>query len=165
MHEALNGYHLLKSHVFKKLCAKIVDLGKMADVLVTLEIIPPFLFWYHDTLSSPLNWKLEIYGLVHTCWMYPMECYMKTNLCEKQSKAWREHGRRLHNKRGIKVLHRILTKLYNHKTKNMGCKRNPCMVDEVVERNGHPWKLVVNFQEMAHFFVLQNVELMDPWHS
>jgi hypothetical protein len=47
----------------------------------------------------------------------------------------------------------------------MGWKRNPCMVDEVVERNGHPWKLVVNFQEMAHFFVLQNVELMDPWHS
>jgi len=37
------------------------------------------------------------------------------------------------------------------------------MVDEVVEGNGHPRKLSVDLQDMAHFFVLQNVELMAPW--
>jgi hypothetical protein len=43
-------------------------------------------------------------------------------LCEKQSKAWREHGIRLCNRRGIKVLHKIITRLYNHKMKNVGWK-------------------------------------------
>jgi hypothetical protein len=37
------------------------------------------------------------------------------------------------------------------------------MVDEVVERNGHPRKLCVELRNMAHSFVLQNVELMAPW--
>jgi hypothetical protein len=42
-------------------------------------------------------------------------------------------------------------------------KEDQCMVDEVVEGNGHPQKLSVNLWNMAHFFVLQNVELMAPW--
>jgi hypothetical protein len=35
-------------------------------------------------------------------------------------------------------LHRTITRLYNHKQKVWDEKEDPCMVDEVVERNGHP---------------------------
>jgi hypothetical protein len=38
------------------------------------------------------------------------------------------------------------------------------MFDEVFEGNGHPHVMNINFWNMAHSFVLQNVELMDRWH-
>ncbi len=41
-------------------------------------------------------------------------------------------------------------------------KEDQCMVDEVVERNGCPRKLSANLQDMARYFVFQNVELMAP---
>jgi hypothetical protein len=41
-------------------------------------------------------------------------------------------------------------------------KEDQCMVDEVVERNGCRRKLSVDLQDMAHYFVFQNVELMAP---
>jgi hypothetical protein len=37
------------------------------------------------------------------------------------------------------------------------------MVGKVVEENGHPWKLSVDLQNMAHSLIFQNVELMTPW--
>ncbi len=43
-------------------------------------------------------------------------------------------------------------------------EEDQCMFDEMVERNGCPIKLSVNLRNMAHSFVLQNVELMVPWH-
>ncbi len=43
-------------------------------------------------------------------------------------------------------------------------KKGQCMVDEVVERNGCPRKLNVGLRDMAHSFVLQNVELMASWN-
>jgi hypothetical protein len=42
-------------------------------------------------------------------------------------------------------------------------KEDMFMVDKVVEENGHPWKLSVDLRNMAHSFILQNVELMGPW--
>jgi hypothetical protein len=41
-------------------------------------------------------------------------------------------------------------------------KKDQCMVDEVVERNGCPRKLSADLQDMARYFVFQNVELMAP---
>jgi hypothetical protein len=41
-------------------------------------------------------------------------------------------------------------------------KEDQCMVNEVVESNMHPRKLSANLRNMAHSFVLQNVELMVP---
>lgn len=41
-------------------------------------------------------------------------------------------------------------------------KEDMSMVGKVVEKNGHPWKLSVDLQDMAHSFILQNMELMAP---
>jgi hypothetical protein len=37
------------------------------------------------------------------------------------------------------------------------------MNDEVLEGNGCAWIMTADFQDMAHSFVLQNVELMVTW--
>jgi hypothetical protein len=43
-------------------------------------------------------------------------------------------------------------------------KENVAMIDEMLEGNGHAWKLNVDLRDMARFFMLQNIELMAPWH-
>jgi hypothetical protein len=106
------------SRVFKKLHAKIVDPRTMDDlkhdVIVTLEKIPPFFDTMMNLLVHLVE-ELEICGLMHTCWMYHVEHYMDIErLCEKQSKARRQHGRRLHYRGGIRILHKILIGFYNH---------------------------------------------------
>ncbi len=37
------------------------------------------------------------------------------------------------------------------------------MFNEMFEGSGRPHLMNANFQDMAHFFVLQNVKLMDRW--
>lgn len=39
-------------------------------------------------------------------------------------------------------------------------KENPSMFDEVFESDGHPQIMSIELRDMAHSFVLQNVELM-----
>jgi hypothetical protein len=43
-------------------------------------------------------------------------------------------------------------------------KKNTCMNDEVLEGNVKVQLLTTNLHDMAHSFVLQNVELMFEWH-
>ncbi len=72
--------------VFKKLCAKILNpttMGELKkDVAFTLILLeqkfPPSFFDIMTHLLFHLVEELEICGLVHACWMYPIECYMKT---------------------------------------------------------------------------------------
>jgi hypothetical protein len=74
------------SPMFKKLCAKIVDLGEITDfkndVVVTLILLekefPPPFFDTMTHLLVHLVEELEICGSEHIGWMYPMERYMKT---------------------------------------------------------------------------------------
>jgi hypothetical protein len=42
-------------------------------------------------------------------------------------------------------------------------KEDTTMIDEVLEGNGHAQKLNANLHDMAHSFVLQNIELMASW--
>jgi hypothetical protein len=42
-------------------------------------------------------------------------------------------------------------------------KEDPTMIDEVLEGSGQPWFMTTNLRDMAHSFVLQNVELMATW--
>jgi hypothetical protein len=74
------------SHVFKKLCVKVVDPMTMEDlkqdVALTLVLLehefPPSLFDIMTHLIVHLVEELELCGLVHTRWMYPIERYLKT---------------------------------------------------------------------------------------
>ncbi len=74
------------SHVFKKLCAKVVDPATMGDlkqdVALTLVLLewefPPFFFDVMTHLLVHQVEELELCGLVHTRWMYLIERYLKT---------------------------------------------------------------------------------------
>jgi hypothetical protein len=72
--------------VFKRLCAKVVDLTMMGDlkkeVAITLalleqEFLPP-IFDVMTHLLIHLIEELELCGLVQTRWMFPIERYLKT---------------------------------------------------------------------------------------
>ncbi len=74
------------SQVFRRLCAKTIDLGMMNDLkqeaTITLCLLekefPPLLFNIMTHLMVHLVAKVKLCGLVHTRWMYPMERYMKS---------------------------------------------------------------------------------------
>jgi hypothetical protein len=39
----------------------------------------------------------------------------------------------------------------------------PTMNDEVLEGNGHPYRLSANFKNWAHTFILYNASIPEPW--
>lgn len=43
-------------------------------------------------------------------------------------------------------------------------KEDPCMLDEVLESNGHPRIMAINFPNMAHSFVLTTIINLGPCH-
>jgi hypothetical protein len=71
--------------VFQKLCAKILDpttMGELKkDVAMTLVLLkqefPPLFFNIMTHLLVHLVEELQLCGPVHTCWMYPIERYLK----------------------------------------------------------------------------------------
>jgi hypothetical protein len=91
MHATFNGKRLQNNHHPLELCVQktmcqIMDPTTMVelknDVAVTLVLLEKeFPLSFFDTMTHflvHLVEELKICGLVHTCWMYPMECYMKT---------------------------------------------------------------------------------------
>jgi hypothetical protein len=71
--------------MFKKLCAKVIDPNTMQVLKVKVlenmstlkKIFRPTSFDVMTHLVIHLVEELELCGLVHTRWMYPMEWYMK----------------------------------------------------------------------------------------
>jgi len=74
------------SHVFKKLCLKVVGPMTMEDfkqdMAMTLVLLeqehPPSFFHIMTHLVVHLVEELELCGLIHIRWMYPIEWYLKT---------------------------------------------------------------------------------------
>jgi hypothetical protein len=74
------------SQVFKKICSKVIDpniievlKAKTAETMSTTEKVCPLAcFDIMTHLVVRLVKELELCGLVHTRWMYPMERYIKT---------------------------------------------------------------------------------------
>jgi len=120
-------------HVFKKLCAKILDPTTMGSLRRMWQWLwccsnknsLPRILWHHDTSFSASNGGTKI------MWSspHPLDVpYWKVlenfeGICVKQSKAWRKHGKRLCTRRGIRVLHWVHTRFHNHKVKGMGWQR------------------------------------------
>ena len=69
-----------------RLCAEYVDPLTMEDLMeetaVTMcmleKVLPPSFFDVMSHLPIHLVQQLDICGLVHTRWMYPVEWYLKT---------------------------------------------------------------------------------------
>jgi hypothetical protein len=74
------------SRIFGKLCAKVVDPSTISELFqetaVTMcmveKVFPPSFFDIMTHLPVHLVQQLDICGLVHMRWMYPMERYLKT---------------------------------------------------------------------------------------
>lgn len=116
------------NHLSKKLCNKVVDPNAIAnlkdDVAMTMVLLEQqFLLSFFDIMTHLLIHlveELKICGLVHTCWIYLVLHEDIKGVCVKQSKAQGEYVRRICSKRGIRFLHWIFARLYNHKVKGMG---------------------------------------------
>ncbi len=73
------------SQMFNKLCSKVIDPNsinvlkvEVAETMSTLEkVFLPTCFDVMTHLVVHLVEELDLCGLVHTRWMYPMERYMK----------------------------------------------------------------------------------------
>jgi len=121
------------SHVFKNLCQNcgLENNGWSqawcgGHTIITKEKKSSFL-WYHDTPFSSFSWGTK--NLCCSAYTLNVSCgtlYENIkSLCEKQRKAQRQHGRRLHHKGNIRILHIILMGFYSHKMKHMGWQRRP----------------------------------------
>jgi hypothetical protein len=73
------------NHVFKRICVKIWNPFDIAslwdDVVITLSLLrKEFPLAFFDIMTHLLLHvvdELDVYGLIHNRWMYPMECMMK----------------------------------------------------------------------------------------
>ncbi len=106
--------------------------------------------------------ELELCGLVHTHWMYPVAHYLKT-----LKRFVRNRARLEGNVVEGYVLQEALRFCTNYLQNFTATSRrvwdeikNPCMNDEMFQGNGEAQLLTTNLRDMAHSFVLQNVDLM-----
>jgi len=84
-HPEVVGAIMRVSRLFRKICAKVVDvesknslLQEVAETICNLEKeLPPSVFVIMMHLPIHLVEELFICGHVHTRWMYPFERYMK----------------------------------------------------------------------------------------
>jgi hypothetical protein len=82
--------------VFNKICAKIIDPTTMqvlreevAETIFSIEkVFPLAMFDVMTHLVVHLVDKLDICGLVHTRWMYPIERFMKVLKGYVRNMAW-----------------------------------------------------------------------------
>jgi hypothetical protein len=77
---------IIFSRVFRRICAKTIDCKDIEDMRMDMVIalcmlekeFPPLFFDIMSHLVVHLVEEVEICGLVHTRWMYPIERYLKT---------------------------------------------------------------------------------------
>lgn len=114
------------SWVFKQLCSKIVDLATMGDlkqdVALTLLLLerefPPSFFDVITHLLVHLMKELELCGLVHTRWMYPIDGYLKTLKRFVRNKAKPEGS--MVEDYAFKEALGFCIRFCNHKSKSLG---------------------------------------------
>jgi hypothetical protein len=97
--------------------------------------------------------------------MYPIERYLKTLKGYVQNKARPEgnmaKGYALKEVLGFCTKH--IQDFTTTRQRVWDDKEDPTMIDEVLEGGGWPQFMISNLRDMAHSFVLQNVELMATW--
>ncbi len=109
--------------------------------------------------------ELELCGLVHTYWMYPIERYLKILKGYVQNKV-RPEGNMAKGYALEEVLGFCTKHIQDFTTTRLRVwddKQEPAMIDKVLKGDGWPQFMITGLPDMAHSFVLQNVELMATW--
>ncbi len=160
-------------HVFKNLCAKIVDPTQFGEFKKEVEIclvllekeFPPSFFDIMTHLLVHLVEELQLCGPIHTCWMYPIEQYIKILKGFVQNKTRLKgsmvEGYALEEALGFCI--EYIQGFIATRKRVWDDKEDPNMIDEMLEGNGRLRIMTTNLRNMAHYFVLQNVELMSLW--
>ncbi len=139
--------------VFKRLCAKVVDLVVMGDlkkeVAITLALLeqesPPF-FVVMTHLSIHLVKELELCGLVQTWWMYPIERYLKTlkGYVGNITKLEGSMAKKYKVEKVVGLCIEYLVDFIATRCRVWDDNEDPSMFDEVLKSGGHPRIMIID---------------------
>lgn len=161
------------SRLFKKICSKTVDMEERetlflecAETLCLLEKeLPPSFFDIMIHLCIHLVEELFICGPVHVRWMYPFERYYKTLKSYVRNHAKPEgcmaKGFQLEEACGFAS--EYLQNGQSFVKRVWDNEEDPVMSDLVLEGNGKCRQLDAILQEHMHGFVLDNVDIIEPY--
>jgi hypothetical protein len=166
---------IMLSRVFRRICAKTIDppaieemRGEAAIALCMLEKeFPPSFFDIMSHLVVHLVEEVEICGLVHTRWMYPIERYLKTLKGYVRNRA-RPEGCMAEGYAVVEALGYCTEYMQSYTvTTRRECddKENPSMYDEILEGAERAHRLPPDLQQWIHEFILNNAAPLEEWRS
>ena len=161
------------SRIFRKLCAKVVDVAEknillddVAETICSLEKeLPPSVFVIMMHLPIHLVQELFICGPVHTRWMYPFERYMKglKGFVKNKAKPEGSMAYGYLREESIGFINEYMS-AYEPTTKRAwDDKEEPAMYDEILEGAKKDRVMTAEFVTFIHDFVLENTEHMVPY--
>jgi hypothetical protein len=171
--KAMAGAVIRLSRIFRKLCAKTINMADkqqmLADCAETMCMLekemPPAFFDIMSHLPYHLVEEVFLCGPVHTRWMYPYERYFKTvkgfvrNLAKPEGSI--AQGYQVEQTLGF--ITEYMSE-YNVTTRRVwDDKEEPSMVDEILEGKGKPKLLSEDLRSAMHEFVLDNSAPVEPY--
>jgi hypothetical protein len=171
--KAMAGAVIRLSRIFRKLCAKTINMADkqqmLADCAETMCMLekemPPAFFDIMSHLPYHLVEEVFLCGPVHTRWMYPYERYFKTvkgfvrNLAKPEGSI--AQGYQVEQTLGF--ITEYMSE-YNVTTRRVwDDKEEPSMVDEILEGKGKTKFLSEDLRSAMHEFVLDNSAPVEPY--
>lgn len=161
------------SRLFRKICAKVVDVGEkevlleeVAETVCSLEKeLPPSIFVIMMHLPIHLVQELFICGPVHTRWMYPFERYMKglKGFVKNKAKPEGSMAQGYLREESIGFINEYLSEYTATTKRAWDDKEEPAMYDEILEGAKKDRPMTAEFRKLIHGFVLNNTEHMVPY--
>jgi hypothetical protein len=161
------------SRLFRKICAKVVDvnekvvmLEEVAETICTLEKeLPPSIFVIMMHLPIHLVEELFMCGPVHTRWMYPFERYMKglKGFVKNKAKPEGSMANGYLREESIGFLNEYLSEYTPTTKRAWDDKEELAMYDEILEGAKRDRGMTPEFMKLVHEFVLENTEHMEPY--
>lgn len=143
------------------------DLIDKTEVTISMmeKVFPPSFFDVMLHLPIYLVQQLAICGPFHTCWMYPVERYLKT---------LKDYVRQRAQPEGLMPRGYVMEEALGFCTEYMhNCtfttrrvcneKDEPCMYDDVLQEKGRRRILSVELQEWIHEFAVNNAKILEDY--
>ena len=141
--EKVVGAVMRVSRLFRKICAKVVDVDKkleflddVAETICSLEKeLPPSIFVIMMHLPIHLVEELYLCGSVHSRWMYPFERYMKglKGFVKNKAKPEGSMANGYLREEAIGFLNEFLSEYTPTTKRAWDDKEEPAMFDEILE--------------------------------
>jgi hypothetical protein len=160
------------SRIFRRICAKVVDPHDMdslkEDVAVTMSMLeihmPPSFFDVMSHLVIHLVEELELYGPVHTRWMYSVERMNKvfkgyvSNMARSEACMAKSHVL----EETIELLSEFMTDFEPRHRKVWTEEASAGVNGEVLEGAGTISVIALKMRDIAHEYLLRNRTSFQP---